>query len=164
VTFDTLQPEMPDPSRIVVGVDGSEPSLAALQFAAAEATVRGARLRVVSVWRLDGSESGEVTLRDQVADSRRAADDAIARARHELDKDWPAVEADAEAIEGGLPADMLLDESEQSALLVVGNRGHGGLGTLLLGSVSEHIVRNARCPVVVIPHGWAEPDATSHQT
>ena len=77
-------------SRIVVGVDGSEPSLAALQFAAEEATIRRASLLVVSVWRLENAwPESYVPFDDLVEASRRGADDAVARAREELEREWP---------------------------------------------------------------------------
>jgi len=159
-------------SLIVVGLDGSEPARAALQFAAEEATFRGASLRVVSVWRVDsiGLESSYVPLSDYVPigelleEAKELADDTVAHAREELGRHWPALEFETKTIEGGPPGDTLVDESKGATLLVVGNRGRGSLGSLLLGSVSEHVVRNAHCPVVVIPHGWipsSEPPAAA---
>lgn len=53
----------------------------------------------------------------------------------------------------GHGAKVLLDEVTDSDLLVVGSRGHGGFVGALLGSVSHHVVSQARCPVVVVPHG-----------
>ncbi len=51
----------------------------------------------------------------------------------------------------GHPAWVLVDTSESADLLVVGSRGHGGFVGMLLGSVSQHVLAHARCPVVVIP-------------
>ena len=51
----------------------------------------------------------------------------------------------------GHPAQALVDRSDQARLIVVGSRGRGGFTGLLLGSVSQHVVSHARCPVVVMP-------------
>ena len=50
------------------------------------------------------------------------------------------------------PADVLVEESAGASMLVVGSRGHSAMGSLLLGSVSNHVVHHARCPVVIVPH------------
>lgn len=50
----------------------------------------------------------------------------------------------------GHPAEVLIQESKDADLLVVGRRGHGTMSALLLGSVSLHCVSGARCPVVVV--------------
>ena len=139
--------------RVVVGFDGSGGAEQALQEAISEAKLRGAELRVVSAWRMpvdvyggaggfappvDGSTFD--LLRDSVTQS---VNDAVARARE------AGVQAEGEVVEGS-PANVLLDEAENATLVVVGNRGHGGVGSLFLGSVSHQVVNRAPCPVLVV--------------
>lgn len=143
---------------IVVGVDGSEGGTAALEFAAAEAALRAAPLRVVSAWEVPASTySGgafgagfEVPLDVETLDAFRAraqqiADDAVAAVK----KLQPAVEVEAVAAQGQ-PADALIAQSADAELIVVGRRGLGGFKSLLLGSVSQQVVHYATCPVVVV--------------
>jgi nucleotide-binding universal stress UspA family protein len=63
---------------------------------------------------------------------------------------WPATAAYAPQVTEGHPARILLDASGGADLLVAGSRGHGGFAEALLGSVSQHCVQHASCPVVVI--------------
>lgn len=140
---------------IVVGVDGSEGGAAALAFAASEAALRSARLRVVSAWEvpapvavygvefpppLDPATHEAFRVR-----AERAADDASAAAK-EL---HPSLEVEALAVLGQ-PADVLLEQGADCELIVVGRRGLGGFKSLLLGSVSQQVVQHATCPVVVV--------------
>jgi nucleotide-binding universal stress UspA family protein len=138
---------------IVVGVDGSEGGAAALEFAAGEAAFRGARLRIVSVWQIPmaayGGEFGP-PLDPETWDGLRVraqevADDALAAAK----KLQPSLEGEALALQGQ-PADVLLEQCADAALIVVGRRGLGGFKTLLLGSVSQQVVHHATRPVVVV--------------
>ena len=137
---------------IVVGVDGSDGGTAALEFAAGEAAFRGARLRIVSVWQVPvGGFGGDSALLDPAtwdlfrASAQQVADDAVAAAK-ELQ---PSLEVEAQVVQGQ-PADVLLDQSADATLIVVGRRGLGGFRSLLLGSVSHQVVQHATCPVVVV--------------
>jgi nucleotide-binding universal stress UspA family protein len=132
---------------IVVGVDGSAASLAALRWAAAEARLRDARLNVVHAW--DRHPPREAISADDwaiAADAAEGLADAIvARALGEA----PDVEVETTAVFG--PAGpVLTDASDAADLLVVGSRGLGGFRGLLLGSVGHHVAQHARCPVVVV--------------
>jgi len=62
----------------------------------------------------------------------------------------PAVDVRTSVEEGKNPAEVLIGRSEEADLLVVGSRGHGGFVGMLLGSVSQHLVGHANCPVVVV--------------
>ena len=140
---------------MVVGVDGSEGSKAALEFAAREAAFRGARLRILSVWEVPPAaySSGFVPPLDPATwDAFRAGAQQVADEALESVKELqPSLEAEVLVIQGQ-PADLLLERGADAALIVVGRRGLGGFRSLLLGSVSQQVVQHARCPVVVVNH------------
>jgi nucleotide-binding universal stress UspA family protein len=135
--------------RIVVGVDGSESSLAALRWAVRQAELTGAPLEVVSAWEWPVSYSGWET---PLPPDYDPADEA----RRQLDKAVSAVLTPGDAIEvrqsviEGHPAPVLEALSKTADLVVVGSHGHGEFVGMLLGSVSEHCVTHCHCPVVVI--------------
>ena len=135
--------------RIVVGVDGSEPSLAALRWAVRQAEVTGAALEAVSAWKWSATDWGWETLPPSDYDP---ADEA----RRQLDKAISAVLTPDDAIEvgrsvvEGYAAPVLEALSKTADLVVVGSHGHGEFVGLLLGSVSEHCVTHCHCPVAVI--------------
>jgi nucleotide-binding universal stress UspA family protein len=136
---------------IVVGVDGSPGSRTALKWAAAEAADHGADLTVVNVWEHTlAPPAGSVSVSEHyVPDaSQRTADDLVQVIREELG-DEPSVIVQPR-VKQGSPAKMLIEESADADLLVVGTRGHGGFAGLVLGSVSQHVAAYARCPVVVV--------------
>ena len=136
---------------IVVGVDGSPSSRNALTWAAAEAADHGADLVVVNVW--------EHTLPPPPAASacRRGTCPTRANApprtsssviKEELGEDPPVLVQPH--VKQGNPAKVLIEESADADLLVVGTRGHGGFRGLVLGSVSQHVAAYAKCPVTVV--------------
>jgi nucleotide-binding universal stress UspA family protein len=144
-----------DKGRIVVGVDGSTGSLAALGWAVDEARQRGTSLRVVMTWQMPqnyGSPIIWATGMNPSVDAKavlaQAADSEAERLKDEVAPDdvpttWDVVQ--------GHPAWKLIDMSKGADLLVVGSRGHGGFVGAMLGSVSQHVVIHAHCPVVVVP-------------
>jgi nucleotide-binding universal stress UspA family protein len=136
--------------RIVVGVDGSKLSLAAIDFAFEEAALRGIGLTAVHAWQIPLSESPSVSFavyeRTDLADmERKMLVDSLAdhEARH------PDVPVRQLLVEGNAAA-VLIQESVGAELLVVGSRGHGGFAGLLLGSVSDTAIRHASCSVAVV--------------
>jgi nucleotide-binding universal stress UspA family protein len=141
--------------RIVVGVDGSESSLAALRWAVCQAELTGAPLEAVSAWEWPVSYSGWETPMPPDYDP---ADEA----QRQLDKAVSAVLTPADAIEvrrsviEGHAAPVLEALSKTADLVVVGSHGHGEFAGMLLGSVSEHCVTHCHCPVVVI-RGETQP-------
>lgn len=148
----------------MVGVDGSEGGAAALEFAAQEAAFRGARLRVVSAWQMPvvtahprdfGPPLGAETWDAFRLGAERIADDALAQVK----KLHPSLEGETVAVLGH-PADVLLEQSADAALIVVGRRGLGGFRSLLLGSVSQQVVQHATCPVVVVNQQATSPDVS----
>jgi len=136
---------------IVVGVDGSPGSRKALNWAAAEAADHGADLVVVNVWEhtlLPPAGSVSVSEHYVPEASQRTADDLIQVIKDELGEQPPVLVQPH--VKQGRPAKVLIDESANADLLVVGNRGHGGFKGLVLGSVSQHVAAYANCPVTVV--------------
>jgi nucleotide-binding universal stress UspA family protein len=133
--------------RIVAGIDGSGPSLAAMEWAARQAEFTGSALETVIVWQVAMSYGGAMPLADPEAEARKVLDSAVG----DLQKAHPQVEIRSSVVEG-IPAQVLVEASNDADLLVVGSRGHGEVAGLLIGSVSEHCVTHAHCPVLVMRH------------
>jgi nucleotide-binding universal stress UspA family protein len=136
---------------ILVGVDGSPGSRTALTWAAAEAADHGADLVVLTVWErtlLPPMGSGEVPERPVPDPSQTATEDLIKVITEELGDDPPVLVQPR--VKQGNAAKVLIEESTDADLLVVGPRGHGGFRGLVLGSVSQHVAAYAKCPVAVI--------------
>jgi nucleotide-binding universal stress UspA family protein len=134
--------------RIVVGIDGSPSSLAALEWAASHAELTGATLEVLMTWEWPASYGWSIPIPtgyDPEHDSAKALDDILEPVR----KEHPGITIESTVIEGH-PAPLLVNASQGADLLVVGSRGHGEFAGMLLGSVSEHCVSNAHCPVLVL--------------
>jgi len=140
-------------SRIVVGVDGSESSIDALRWAARQAELTGATLYVITAWAYPNEPTPfgivpDVPLPpDHLTEVHAKLDELI-----EQTLQPPATaEVRSEVVEGHA-ASVLVDCAGGADLLVLGCRGRGALAEMVLGSVSEHCVRHAPCPVVVIRH------------
>jgi len=137
--------------RIVVGVDGSESSKAALAWAVRQAALTGAKVDAVHAWRNPVSYSYGygyamvLPVTDLEKFAREALDGAIAAVADLA----PGVDIRPVVVEDN-PAQALLDAAKGADLLVVGCRGHGGFTEALLGSVGQHCVHHAECPVVVL--------------
>ncbi|MEO8850646.1 MAG: universal stress protein [Allobranchiibius sp.] len=150
--MNSTTPDQVVKERIVVGVDGSQASTDALQWAARQATLTGAHLQAVTAWQFPMASSGYLL---------NVEDDWHPNAQALLDKaidnaDLPeGLSISRHAIEGH-PARVLVEAATGAQLLVIGSRGHGGFTGMLLGSVSVHAVAHAPCPVLVLrhqPHG-----------
>jgi nucleotide-binding universal stress UspA family protein len=134
--------------RIIVGVDGSAASRAALVWAITEATARAAEIRVVHVW--NHPYLGETAFDQMLSDS----DDLESQAQRELDfvadqVDTTGLTTPVErTLRCGRPAEWLLREAKAADLLVVGRKRLGGVQ---LGSVGHRVTLHATCPVVVVP-------------
>lgn len=139
------QPQREPDVRIVVGVDGSLPSKAALAWAIRQAKLTGAVVEAVIAWHRPTSYGYPVTVPDDT-DYRQLAAKVAADAIAEV---AGPVEIRSKVVEGNAAA-ALLAASAGAELLVVGSRGHGGFVEALLGSVSQHCVHHATCPVVII--------------
>jgi nucleotide-binding universal stress UspA family protein len=136
---------------IVVGVDGSPGSRKALTWAAAEAADHGSDLVVINVWEhtlMPPAGSVSVSERYVPDSSQRTADELTQVIHEELGEEPPVFVQPV--VKQGRPAKVLIEESANADLLVVGPRGHGGFVGLVLGSVSQHVATYAKCPVVVV--------------
>jgi nucleotide-binding universal stress UspA family protein len=138
---------------IVVGVDGSECARAALQFAAREAALREARLLIVCAWEIPPAVYGggfAPALDQPTLDAFRDGVETVVHEAVATAKEMQStIECEGKAVQGQ-PAEVLLQEAREADLIVVGNRGHGGFASLLLGSVSHQVVQHAPCPVTVV--------------
>jgi nucleotide-binding universal stress UspA family protein len=134
-------------SRIVVGVDGSPSSVRALRWAAGQAELTGGELHAVTAWSMPTLYGWipPVADFDWAGNARTALDKAIKEA---LD-DTRAGLVRRHVVEGSA-ARALLSAAADADLLVVGSRGHGEFAGMLLGSVAQHVVAHAPCPVLVV--------------
>ena len=142
----------------MVGVDGSDASLAALRWAADEARLRATSLRAVYAWSFIPAQplgdpgmlampAGD--LAGQLGAESDAARSALETALSDALGSDPDVELEQKLVEGDA-GDALVAESATAELVVVGSHGRTGLKAALLGSVSRHVVSHAACPVVVV--------------
>ncbi|MFM9494032.1 universal stress protein [Streptomyces galilaeus] len=134
---------------LVVGVDGSDASLAAVDWAVDEAARLGLPLRLVhsSLWE---RYEGALALRGQERPSTQVlAEHIVASAAERARRRNPDVRVST-AILASEPADALLGEGNNASLLVTGSRGRGELRGLLLGSVGLAVAARAHCPVTVV--------------
>ncbi len=141
-------------NTIVVGIDQSAQAKEALRFALEEAKLRHAKLRVVYAWQygtigMAGIDSFYPAVGPDVSEVREAAEQALEQTLRESLPDTLSVEIERHVVEGP-PAGVLVKESRDADLLVVGSRGPGGFTELLLGSVSQQVAHHAQCPVVIV--------------
>ena len=145
---------MADINHIVVGVDGSDTSRNALAWAYDEAGHHGASLVVLTTWHPPAMPMtppyGNLPPEGYGDQPRQEALELLERFTSELVPKDPAVDIRTSVEEGKNPAKVLIERSKEADLLVVGSRGHGGFAGMLLGSVSQHLVAHAECPVVVV--------------
>lgn len=146
------QADRAEDAPIVVGVDGSAASDAALRFAFETAALRGAPVLAVRTWldalvdatRLTVLVSASIEAIE--ADERRLLAEQVA----DCAKDYPGVPVRRMLSRDG-SARVLVEQSASAQLVVVGTRGRGGFRGLLLGSTSQSLIHHAQCPVAVIP-------------
>jgi nucleotide-binding universal stress UspA family protein len=143
--------------RILVPVDFSTPSRAALDYAAEIATKLGATVDVIHVWQLpgfvplgsgmSGAGVGELAMTDMI---RQSAEEALAGFVDEARK-RNVVVGSARTL-AGAPTHAIVDAARAGNydLIVVGTHGRTGLPRVLLGSVAENVVRHAHCPVLAV--------------
>jgi nucleotide-binding universal stress UspA family protein len=140
---------------IVVGVDRSASAKAAFRFALEEARLRQARVRVVYAWqfrpygRSAGFEGVPLVLGADLDGFHRVAAAELGAIVAEAAPGAGGFGIE-KRVEQGDPATVLIDQSRDAELLIVGSRGHGGFASLLLGSVSQICAQHAACPVVIV--------------
>jgi nucleotide-binding universal stress UspA family protein len=132
--------------RIVVGVDGSDESVAALRRAVRIANALNASVDAVSTWRVP---SGYATVGEYeyspLDDANQILNGAATTVFGAKVPQWFT----ATTVEGNA-ADVLIEQSRGAEMLIVGSRGHGGIAGVLLGSVSARCAEHAHCPVLII--------------
>jgi nucleotide-binding universal stress UspA family protein len=134
---------------IVVGVDGSPGSRAALRVAAEEARAHGRALRAVMVYGyLEQHHARGATTFDP-AYNEDDAKEALGEILEQELGATPDVRIEPVLVTD-LAARALIEQSEKASMIVVGARGLGGFQGLLLGSVSQQVVHHAHCPVLVV--------------
>ncbi len=142
-----------DQERIVVGVDGSACSAAALNWALRQAVQTGASIDALACWQRPTMAAGSAGFGpyvdfDLTDPMTEILEKAVAEGVGDVDG-AQALTVRSHVVEA-YPATALLDAAEGADLLVVGSRGHGELSGLLLGSVGLHCVTHAPCPVLVV--------------
>jgi nucleotide-binding universal stress UspA family protein len=131
---------------ILVGVDGSLPSIDALRYAGKLAEAMGVRLRVVTTWESPTLMPYHPSAVWSPEDDAAAV---VTTAVREAFGDTPPHDLSTEILEGS-PAKRLIEESRGARMLVLGTRGAGGFARLLLGSVSAACSAHAHCPVMLV--------------
>jgi len=134
--------------RIVVGVDGSEGSRHALQWAAKQAELTGGTLEVVTSWEYPATYGWvPVPPEDYALEefATKSQEEAIAA----VFGDKVPAKLVKKVVQGH-PAEILVEESQGADLLVVGSRGYGGFADAMLGSVSTYAIHHAHGTVTVI--------------
>ncbi|MBO0806078.1 MAG: universal stress protein [Nocardiopsaceae bacterium] len=145
--------------RIVVGVDGSEHSKAALRWAIGQARLTGASVDAMTAWRYPATYSLATIVPDidMEEEARHMLSQALAEVVGDSPTGGPGVSPGKNCAEvqvqqlvsEGPPQGVLLRAARDADLLVVGSRGQGGFASAILGSVSLACVLNAPCPVLV---------------
>ncbi|MBO0850262.1 MAG: universal stress protein [Pseudonocardia sp.] len=152
---DTENEPAPADAPVVVGVDGSSHSEAAVAFAYEAASLRGAPLVAVHAWSDLPIHPEMAPMMDWDAIEAGAREVLAERLAGWAEK-FPDVDV-RQVVVQDRPAHALLEQAARARLLVVGSRGRGRFTALLLGSVSHAVLHRARCPVAVVRADTAEP-------
>ena len=143
---------------MAVAFDGSPEAQHALEVAAGYARAAGARLRVVTA--VNSAAAGiypppplDVVAYEELGEIARG------QARERLDEAiaalGPGVQAEGAVLDGDVVT-SLVEDSHCDDLLFTGSRAQGPFRRVLVGSISTHLLREAACPVVVVPRGSGE--------
>ncbi len=147
---------------IIVGVDESVHSTNALRWAMQEAVLRQLPLTVMTVMPAQVRPATEIYwgIRSYTPNStnedyvRAALQELTEKAGSEIGGTIPEITV---SVAAGNPAEELVNASRDADMLVLGRRGSGGFGRLLMGSVSSQVTHHAVCPVLVIPSTQPAP-------
>ncbi|MER6189057.1 universal stress protein [Streptomyces cyaneofuscatus] len=136
--------------RIVVGVDGSDPSIKALHWAVRQAELTGDTVEAVNSWEYPATSWA--SMMPGLPEDFDPQALALVSLNEALEEALGAAGAAAvsKIVVIGNPAQSLLDRAQGASLLVVGARGRSALKATLLGSVSLHVTQHAPCPVTVV--------------
>jgi nucleotide-binding universal stress UspA family protein len=154
-----LKPAASAEGRVIVGIDGSPESHAALRWALRYARRTGSPVEAVAAWQVPLPVSGtpaEVAPSASRAVVTVSADDVEAVAHRWLNEAAAGADVGPEsgvrllAVQGD-PVDVLLGRADRAALIVLGNKGHSAIAAAVLGSVAQRCVHHAQCPVVLVP-------------
>ena len=143
-------------SFVIVGVDGSKQGEAAVRFAAEEAALRGAELRIVYVWQFppfefQTDEKGSAGVLPGLTRAMSDEGESIVEAAKALATALqPAVHCVSRVVEGD-PGPAILKEAQDATLIVLGSLPHGDGRGIRVGSVGNHVLRHASCPVTLVP-------------
>ncbi len=134
-------------NKVIVGVDGSPSSNAALEWAAQEAEIRGATLELIHAWNYPNLGYGGyvAVLEDFEKDASSLLDEVVASVK----KGHPNLKLVSSLLQGPT-AQTIMDRAKEADMVVVGSRGRGGFSGLLLGSVGQQLVHHCPAPVVII--------------
>ena len=134
---------------VIVGTDGSQESLRAAEWAAREAALRGAPLRIVAIPVLPPRMTPNPATPDTVAGLiEHSVNRALAAAAQQAAALEPDLGIETQLLEGA-PAEVLVAAGRDASMLVLGSRGAGGFSAMILGSVSRYVATHAPVPVVV---------------
>ncbi|QGN33508.1 universal stress protein [Microlunatus sp. Gsoil 973] len=143
----------PTTPRIVVGVDGSPSSLAALRWSKYLAPLVGAEIEAITTWKVPPALlAGSLFDPDVLEQIARSTLESAVRDVFDGSVQTKVVQTTREAS----PVDCLVEASSSATLVLVGNRGRGGFAGMVIGSVSSAVAAHAHCPVLVV-HGDTVP-------
>ncbi|GAA5104540.1 universal stress protein [Haloechinothrix salitolerans] len=134
-------------TQVVVGIDGSPGSVTALRWALRHAPALGSDMHAITAWEVPATFGYPPVYID--VDWEGSARETLDKAIAEAGEVPPGVTITADVVHGH-PSNVLVAASKEADLLVVGSRGHSTVAGMLLGSVSQHCVHHAECPVVVV--------------
>ncbi|HEU5420477.1 MAG TPA: universal stress protein [Streptosporangiaceae bacterium] len=142
---------------VVVGVDGSAESVAALRWAGQYGAASGATVRAVRAWHYPAAAGPAPIGRAPHAVTEEVEEERMAELREAIAAAYPDGPPDSvqAKVVYGRSAEALLEQAGEADLLVVGHKGRGAFTGMLLGSVTMHCVTHAPCPVTVVRAGKA---------